>query len=152
MSFARLQNIIKDKSVENHFNYSSSNSNKSATPNNTCINYHKGYKSIEGLVECMISILYHASRDSPTTPPENCIQDIYHLYEINKDVPMLSYDLLDPMQVQAIYKEMINVVDDLVQSIHGNKKHLKTKLVYYLKSYDQILNSKKRKCGIQMVC
>ncbi|CAG8770690.1 17366_t:CDS:1, partial [Racocetra fulgida] len=67
--FARLQNIIKDKLVDNHFKYSS-NSSKSASPENTNINYHKGYRLIEGLIENMILILYHTPRDSPTTPPE----------------------------------------------------------------------------------
>ncbi|CAG8771567.1 18592_t:CDS:1, partial [Dentiscutata erythropus] len=118
--FARLQNIIKDKSVEKHFTYSSSNSNKSATPNNTCINYHKGYRLMEGLVENMILILYHTPKDSPTTPPENCTRDIYHLYKdwpgldkININDPMLSYDPLDPMQIQAVYKDLKNIVDYL---------------------------------------
>ncbi|CAG8493703.1 21327_t:CDS:1 [Dentiscutata erythropus] len=131
--FARLQNIIKDKSVDNHFKF---NSKKSATSNNTCMNYHKGYRLIEGLVENMILILYHTPRDSPTTPPENCTRDIYHLYkdwpgldEINKKDPMLLYDPLDPILVQAVYKDMKDIVDDLVQSIHGNNVHLETKLV-----------------------
>ncbi|CAG8758293.1 27375_t:CDS:2, partial [Dentiscutata erythropus] len=146
MLFAR-QNIIEDKSIDNHFK---SNSNKSATPNNTYMNYHKGYRLIEGLVENMILILYHTPRDSPTTPPENCTRDVYHLYkdwpgldEINKKDPMLSYDPLDPMQVQVVYKDLKDVVDNLVQSIHENNEetnHLETKLVYYLERYNQILN------------
>ncbi|CAG8792327.1 24966_t:CDS:1, partial [Dentiscutata erythropus] len=68
--------------------------------------------------------------------------------------PILSYDPLDPMQVQAVYKDLKDEADYLVQSIHGNTKHLEIKLVYYLDRYDQTLNPydhktiiKKRKCG-----
>ncbi|CAG8448633.1 1979_t:CDS:1, partial [Cetraspora pellucida] len=148
--FACLQNIIKDKSVDYHFKHSSSNSSNSVLPKNTCINYHKGYRLMEGLVENMIQILYHTPRGSPTTPPDKCTRDIYYLYrdwpgldEINKNDPILSYDPLDPMLVQAVYKELTDVVDNLVQSVNGNNeetKYLETKLVYYLERYDKILN------------
>ncbi|CAG8626417.1 11350_t:CDS:2, partial [Dentiscutata erythropus] len=114
------------------------------------------------LVENMILILYHTPKDSPTTPPKKCTQDIYHLYkdwpgldEINKDDPILSYDPFEPMQVQAVYKDMKDVVDNLVQSIHGNNeetKHLETKLVYYLERCDKILNPDDHKTIIKKKC
>ncbi|CAG8800021.1 17306_t:CDS:1, partial [Dentiscutata erythropus] len=67
-------------------------------------------------------------------------------FPFNKDDLMLSYDPLDP-KVQAVYKDLKEVVDNLVQPIHGNNVHLETKLVYYLERIDQIFNPKKRKCG-----
>ncbi|RIB15827.1 hypothetical protein C2G38_1554261 [Gigaspora rosea] len=156
--FARLQEIIKDKSVDKHFNYSSSNSNISASKG-TCLNYHKGYRLIEGLVENMILILYHTPKDSPTTPPERCTRDVYHLYsdwpgldEINKNDPILSYDPLDPKLIQVVYKDLKDIVDNLEQSVNENNeetKHLETKLVYYLERYDKMLKPGNNKIKIK---
>lgn len=161
--FALLQNVIKDKSVDNHFNNSLSNRSKS-TSKNISTNYHKGYRLIEGLVENMVLILYHTPRDSPSTPPEKCTRDIYYLYRdwpgldgINKDDPILSYDPLDPMLVQVVYKDLKDIIDNLVQPVNENEKETKTldtKLVYYVERYDKILKSddcktviRKRKSG-----
>ncbi|CAG8748256.1 15386_t:CDS:1, partial [Racocetra fulgida] len=44
---------------------------------------------------------------------------------------------------QAVYKELKDIVDNLVQSVSGNNEetnYLKSKLVYYLERYDKILN------------